>query len=78
MSRKVAQSVERASEKREAAGSTPALPAIASRANRIDRELEEWIDLELTFYVQGLINDGDYQILRRNLIRIAQAERRRR
>lgn len=44
---------------------------------RKDRELEEWIDLELGFYVKGLINAGDYHILRRNLIRIAQAERRR-
>lgn len=47
-------------------------------ARRADRELEDWIDMELTFYVKGLINDGDYAILRRNLIRIAQAERRRR
>jgi hypothetical protein len=46
--------------------------------SRADRELEEWIDSELAFYVKGLINDHDYAILRRNLIRIAQAERRRR
>lgn len=45
---------------------------------RADRELEEWIDVELEFYVKGLINDRDYAILRRNLIDIARAERRRR
>ena len=47
------------------------------RKRRADRELEEWIDTELDFYVKGLINDRDLAILRKNLINIAQAERRR-
>jgi hypothetical protein len=45
---------------------------------RADRELEHWIDGELDFYVKGFIADRDFVILRNNLIRIAQAERRRR
>lgn len=54
------------------------LTAKESRKRRADVELEEWIDGELEFYVKNFINPDDYKILRRNLIRIAQAERRRR
>jgi hypothetical protein len=37
------------------------------------RELEEWIDGELTLYVKDMINDHDYAQLRKNLIDIAVA-----
>jgi hypothetical protein len=45
--------------------------------HRRDRELEDWIDTTLGFYVKGMINDDDYRRLRSELIQIAQAERRR-
>lgn len=45
---------------------TPTRPALR-------RELENWIDQELAFYVANYINDADLAILHTNLVNIAEA-----
>lgn len=76
--RKVPRPVDRTQVKPPPPPAPPARRPLGAGLVRADRELAEWIDGELEFYVKGFIADSDFMILRRNLMRIAQAERRRR